>query len=67
MQPIDPATRDLLARAAETFSLSARGLTRVRRVARTLADLAGDERAGADHVAEALQIECRAWALRLRR
>ena len=55
MQPIDPATRDLLARAAETFSLSARGLTRVRRVARTLADLAGDERAGADHVAEALQ------------
>ena len=55
MQPIDLPTRDLLARAAEAFSLSARGLTRVRRVARTIADLTGDERAGADHVAEALQ------------
>ncbi|MGH7682486.1 MAG: YifB family Mg chelatase-like AAA ATPase, partial [Candidatus Eiseniibacteriota bacterium] len=54
-QAIDAATRDLIARAAETFSLSARGLTRVRRVARTIADLAGDERAGSEHVAEALQ------------
>ncbi len=55
MQPLDSPTRDLLARAAETFSLTARGLMRVRRVARTIADLALDDRAGADHVAEALQ------------
>jgi magnesium chelatase family protein len=36
------------------LSLSARGYDRVRKVARTIADLAGDERLGGDHVAEAL-------------
>ena len=37
------------------LSLSARGYDRVRKVARTIADLAGEERVAADHVAEALQ------------
>jgi magnesium chelatase family protein len=37
------------------MGLSARGFDRVRRVARTVADLAGETRIHADHVAEALQ------------
>ena len=51
--PDDPG-RALLARAAEAMRLSARGYHRVLRVARTLADLAGAERIGRVHVAEAL-------------
>ena len=40
--------------AAEAMRLSARGYTRMLRVARTIADLAGAERVGRIHVAEAL-------------
>lgn len=46
--------RTLLTRAAETMKLSARGWTRVLRVARTIADLEGDGQTGRRHVAEAL-------------
>ena len=42
------------AEAAEAMRLSARGYHRVRRVARTIADLAGSEAVGRVHVAEAL-------------
>ena len=45
----------LLRTAAARMSLSARAYDRVRKVARTIADLAGDECVAADHVAEALQ------------
>jgi predicted ATPase with chaperone activity len=45
---------ELLARAVERLPLSGRGRARVARVAQTAAALAGAERAGADHVAEAL-------------
>jgi len=51
----DPEGRALLRRAVETFALSARGYDRVLKVARTIADLAGEESVAAEHVAEALQ------------
>ena len=44
----------LLLRAAETLHLSARGYTRVLRVARTIADMAGSERVCRPHIAESL-------------
>lgn len=50
----DEAGRQLLMQAAEALRLSARGYTRMLRVARTIADLAGVEQVGRIHVAEAL-------------
>ncbi|QWC58296.1 YifB family Mg chelatase-like AAA ATPase [Erythrobacter sp. 3-20A1M] len=50
----DEAGRKLLMQAAEAMRLSARGYTRMLRVARTIADLAGAENVGRIHVAEAL-------------
>ncbi|WP_423143138.1 YifB family Mg chelatase-like AAA ATPase [Parablastomonas sp. CN1-191] len=50
----DEAGRALLMQAAEAMRLTARGYTRVLRVARTVADLAGVETVGRIHVAEAL-------------
>ncbi|MEQ9661176.1 MAG: YifB family Mg chelatase-like AAA ATPase [Parasphingopyxis sp.] len=50
----DEPGRNLLAQAAEAMRLSARGYSRVLRVARTIADLAGSEGVGRVHVAEAL-------------
>ena len=45
----------LLERAVEKMALSARAIDRVRRVARTIADLEGSEGVSAPHLAEALQ------------
>jgi magnesium chelatase family protein len=45
----------LLNAAVNRLVLTARGYDRVRKVARTIADLAGTESISADHVAEALQ------------
>ena len=50
----DEPGRKLLAQAAEAMRLSARGYTRILRVARTIADMAGAEAIGRLHVAEAL-------------
>jgi magnesium chelatase family protein len=50
----DEAAATLLRQAAERLGLSARAYHRVLRVARTAADLAGAERVGAGHIAEAL-------------
>jgi magnesium chelatase family protein len=51
----DAAGRALLRRAAEQLGLTARAYDRVLKVARTIADLAGDDRVATEHVAEALQ------------
>jgi magnesium chelatase family protein len=53
--PVDAAARELLAAAAERLGLSARGYHRVLKVARTIADLDGDERLSAPAVAEAIR------------
>jgi magnesium chelatase family protein len=50
----DEPGRKLLMQAAEAMRLSARGYTRILRVARTIADMAGADGVGRIHVAEAL-------------
>ena len=50
----DEAGQKLLLQAANAMRLSARGYTRMLRVARTIADLSGAEQVGRIHIAEAL-------------
>jgi len=52
---LDSVARALIATAVDRIGLSARGVHRALRVARTIADLAGREAVAADDVAEALQ------------
>lgn len=54
--PWDGAADRMLAAAVDRWGLSGRGWDRVRRVARTVADLAGCSAVGEDHVAEALSL-----------
>ena len=53
--PPDAAGATLLARAIERMGLSARGYHRILKVARTIADLAGEDAVVSAHVAEAIQ------------
>ncbi len=53
--PLDRAGRCLLRTAVARLGLTARGYAKVRRIARTVADLEGSERVGAEHLSEALQ------------
>jgi magnesium chelatase family protein len=52
---LDTAARALLQRAAERLGWTGRGLHRVLKVARTIADLAASEHLQATHIAEAMQ------------
>ena len=52
---LDPDGRRLLEDAVEQLGLSARAYDKVRRVARTIADVAGAARVAPEHVAEAIQ------------
>ena len=52
---LDARSTLVLEAAIEKFCLSARGCDRVRRVSRTIADLAGSTSIATEHVAEALQ------------
>jgi len=52
---LDDTGRDLLHRAAERLGWTGRGLHRVLKVSRTIADLAGSERIRSLHLAEAMQ------------
>ena len=50
----DAAGKAMLLQAAERFKLTARGYHRILRLARTIADLEGDETVGQPHIAEAV-------------
>jgi magnesium chelatase family protein len=52
---LDASSRQLLEGAIERLNLSARAYDRILKVARTIADLAGEERIASDHVGEAIQ------------
>jgi magnesium chelatase family protein len=52
---LDKPTKDLLEFAMADLHLTARAYDRVRKVARTIADLAGSEIIASDHISEAIQ------------
>jgi magnesium chelatase family protein len=53
--PIEEGHRKIMKGAVKNLGLTARGYHRVLRVARTIADLAGEEFPSPEHLAEALQ------------
>ncbi len=53
---LDPGSLLLLENAAEKFRLAVRAYRRVQRVARTIADLAGEEHIARPHIAEAISL-----------
>lgn len=56
--PLDVDGQQLLSRAAEQWQLSARSCDHILKVARTIADLDGEQRVAPGHVAEAVQLRC---------
>jgi magnesium chelatase family protein len=59
---IDETGLSLIRQAMKQIGLTARGYHRVLKLARTIADLAGEERIQPMHLAEALQFRPRRWA-----
>lgn len=57
--PMEEGARSLLQAATQQLSLSARAFHRILKVSRTIADLAGSQQIGIDHLAEALQYRSR--------
>lgn len=55
---LDDASRRLLSKAIDHYRLSARGYVRILRVARTIADLAGEETVNQAAIAEAISLRC---------
>ncbi len=53
--PLDGACHTLLRDAMRELSLSARAYDKIRRVSRTIADMAASEHVGTEHLAEAIQ------------
>ncbi|MBN1830116.1 MAG: YifB family Mg chelatase-like AAA ATPase [Deltaproteobacteria bacterium] len=53
--PVDSDSRELLEMAVDKLGLSARALSRVLKLARTIADLAGEENIAAAQISEAIQ------------
>jgi magnesium chelatase family protein len=53
--PIDQAGSELLKTAMNKLGLSARAYDRILKVSRTIADLAGSDRIGVEHLGEAIQ------------
>lgn len=53
---LEPQAQELLAQAFKSMRLSARSYDRIVKVARTIADLVGEENIAAVHIAEAIQL-----------
>lgn len=59
--PLSPEVKEFLNAAARKFDLSARAYFKVIKVARTIADLAGEEDILVSHIAEAVQYRENVW------